>query len=88
LKDVTTLRVLVINDTAVTNLSALKRLPLRTLRMARAKVSDLSPLKGMPLKELWIDYQPGRDAAVLRSFKELERINDVPAAEFWKAHHK
>jgi hypothetical protein len=39
----------------------------------------------MPLKELRCDFKPERDADILRSIKTLEKINDKPAAEFWKA---
>jgi hypothetical protein len=38
----------------------------------------------MPLKALECDFKPERDAALLRSIKTLEKINDKPAAEFWK----
>jgi Leucine-rich repeat (LRR) protein len=38
----------------------------------------------MPLKELICDFQPDRDAEILRSIKTLEKINGKPAAEFWK----
>jgi hypothetical protein len=85
LKDMTTLHTLVLDDTQVTDLSALKGLPLKTLRMVRTKVSDLAPLQSLPLKQLWLDYQPERDAEVLRSLKGLGQINDMRAAEFWKA---
>jgi serine/threonine protein kinase len=88
LKDMTALHTLIFNDTPVADLSVLKGLPLKSLRMSRTKVSDLSPLQGLPLKQLWIDYQPERDAEVLRSLTGLEQINDMPAAEFWKAHGK
>ena len=57
---------------------------LMRLYMGDTKVADLSPLKGMPLKELYCDFQPERDAAILRSIKTLENINGKPAAEFWK----
>ena len=38
----------------------------------------------MPLKNLWCDFKPERDAAILRSIKTLEKINDKPAAEVLK----
>jgi hypothetical protein len=38
----------------------------------------------MPLTELGCDFKPERDAALLRSLKTLQKINDKPAAEFWK----
>jgi hypothetical protein len=84
----TALNTLICNDTPVADLSVLKGLPLKSLRMSRTKVSDLSPLQGLPLKQFWIDYQPERDAEVLRSLTGLEQINDMPAAEFRKAHGK
>jgi hypothetical protein len=85
---VTTLTSLILHDTEVSDLSTLKDLPLKTLMIQRTKVSDLTPLQGMPLRQLWLDYQSERDAEVLRSLKGLEKINDLPAAEFWKAHQK
>jgi hypothetical protein len=51
-------------------------------------VADLVPLKGTPLKQLWLDYQPERDAEVLRSLKGLVQVNGKPAGEFWKAQEK
>jgi hypothetical protein len=75
----TTLQDLVLGDTPVSDLSALKGLSLRSLRIRKTKVSDLTPLKGMPLKEIWLDYQPERDAEVLRSLKGLNQINGMPA---------
>jgi hypothetical protein len=88
LEDMTALHTLILDSTPVADLSRLKRLPLKSLHIQKTKVSDLAPLKGMPLKQLWLDYQPERDAEVLRSLKGLEQINDLPAAEFWKAHEK
>jgi hypothetical protein len=38
----------------------------------------------MPLKEIRCDFERERDAEVLRSLTTLERINDKPAADFWK----
>jgi hypothetical protein len=38
----------------------------------------------MPLKELSWDFQRERDPEILRSLTTLERINDKPAADFWK----
>jgi hypothetical protein len=47
-------------------------------------VTDLSPLKEMPLRDLRCDFKFERDAAILRSIKTLETINQKPAAQFWK----
>ena len=71
-------------NTRVSDLSPLKNMNLAILNCSRTRVSDLSPLKGMPLKEVWCDFQPQRDAEILRSIKTLERINGKPAAQFWK----
>jgi len=68
----------------VSDLSPLKDMQLTDLHCDSTKVTDLSPLKGMPLKELWCDFKPERDAEILRSIKTLEKINDKPAADFWK----
>jgi tRNA A-37 threonylcarbamoyl transferase component Bud32 len=72
------------NDTTVSDLSPLKGMKLNRLDLRHTRVTDLAPLKGMPLKELFCDFQRERDAAILRSLTTLERINDKPAADFWK----
>jgi hypothetical protein len=68
----------------VADLSPLKDMKLSWLSCWNAAVSDLSPLKGMPLKEISCDFKAERDTEILRSIKTLEKINDQPAAEFWK----
>jgi tRNA A-37 threonylcarbamoyl transferase component Bud32 len=68
----------------VTDLAPLRGMPLQRLWWAGTAVSDLSPLKEMPLKEILCDFQRERDAAFLRSFTTLERINNKSPAEFWK----
>ena len=75
---------LVCPGTRVSDLSPLRGMPLTELACHRTPIADLSPLRGMPLKELLCDFQPGRDAAILRSIKTLEKINNKPAAQFWK----
>jgi len=70
--------------TQVSDLSPVEGMPLTTLTLAGSPVTDLSPVKGMRLKELLCDFQRERDAAILRSLTTLERINDKPAADFWK----
>jgi hypothetical protein len=72
----------------VTDLSMLKRLPLDHLDIIGTRVSDLAPLKGLRLKRLSLDFRAERDAEVLRSLTGLEQINELPAADFWKAHEK
>jgi serine/threonine protein kinase len=79
------LTVLEFDGTQVADLSPLKAMTLTYLRCGHTQVTDLSPLKGMPLKGLWCDFKSERDAEVLRSIKTLEKINDEPAPDFWKA---
>jgi serine/threonine protein kinase/Leucine-rich repeat (LRR) protein len=88
LKEMTSLRHLVLDDIAISDLSIVKNLPLDFLQISRTGVSDLSPLEGMPLRRISIDYQAPRDYRVLRSLPRLEIINDVPAADFWRAQGK
>jgi eukaryotic-like serine/threonine-protein kinase len=83
LADMKTLRWLVLDDMAVTDLTPLRGLRLRKLSLRRIRATDLSPLKGMPLRELRLDYGADREEFV-RSFTGIELINDKPAAEFWK----
>jgi hypothetical protein len=42
----------------------------------------------MPLIQLGLDFRAGRDTEALRSLTALQRINDQPAAEFWKAQNR
>ena len=73
------------DSTRVTDLSPLKGMPLTILDCGGTKVSDLSPLKGCPSRNSCATSRPERDAEILRSIKTLEKINDQPAADFWKA---
>jgi hypothetical protein len=70
--------------TRVSDLSPLKDMKLTLLWCYGVRVPNLSFLKRMPLKELWCDFQPERDAEVLRSLGTLETINRKPARDFWK----
>jgi Leucine-rich repeat (LRR) protein len=70
--------------TAVRDLSPLKSLLLVTFSCYDLEIGDLQLLKDMPLKELRCDFVAERDAKVLRSIKTLEKINKLPADEFWK----
>ena len=73
-----------INDTPVEDISVLAGMPLTVLWCHNAKITDLSPLKGVPLLELRCDFVMARDGPVLRGITTLARINDLPAATFWK----
>ncbi len=70
--------------TKVTDLSPLAGMPLTYLDYRSTQVSDVAPLKGLPLQAIECHFKPERDAAILRSIKTLERINNKPAAQFWK----
>jgi serine/threonine protein kinase len=86
LAGMTTLRRLNLYLTPVSDLAPLAGLPLQVMAVSQTKISDLSPIKGMPLEALMLDYNAERDAEILRSLKNLQLINDKPAAEFWKEH--
>jgi serine/threonine protein kinase len=78
-----TLRILLLDDTKIMDLRPLRSLRLERISLLHMAVTDLTPIEGMPLKQLRLDYRPDRKAFV-RSFPELEFINDKPVAEFWK----
>jgi formylglycine-generating enzyme required for sulfatase activity len=73
--------------TKVRDLTPLQGMLLVSLECNETAVSDLSPLGDAPLQSLLCDaavaVQPA-NAKVLRSIRTLEKINDLPAAEFWK----
>jgi serine/threonine protein kinase/Leucine-rich repeat (LRR) protein len=66
----------------VADLSPLKGMQLTQLNCQGTAVTDLSLLKDMPLAVLHCNFVPGRDGAILRSIKTLDKINGQPAAEF------
>jgi len=72
--------------TDISDLSPLRGMRLTSLACQFGSIKDLAPIKGMPLRELGCDFVPERDAAILRSIKTLEKINDMPVAEFWKKY--
>jgi tRNA A-37 threonylcarbamoyl transferase component Bud32 len=77
------MRRLVLEGMPVSDLSPLQGLQLTELCVRGTRVTDLTPIKDMPLRSLRLDYRADREEFV-RSFKELETINDKPAADFWK----
>jgi serine/threonine protein kinase len=77
------LRRLLLDSTSASDLTPLRGLGLEELSIRKIPARDLSPLKELPLRSLRLDYRADREKFV-RSFKELERINDRPAADFWK----
>jgi Leucine-rich repeat (LRR) protein len=81
------LKILQCYETKIRDLSPLRGMPLFSLYCHQTAVSDLSPLANMPLKELRFEQAlmrslPNRD--VVRNLTTLEKINESPAAEFWK----
>jgi tRNA A-37 threonylcarbamoyl transferase component Bud32 len=83
LAGLTSLTALVLDDMPVSDLAALRGLGLQKLSIRNIPAKDLSPLEELPLKRLRLDYRADREKFV-RSFKELEFINDKPVADFWK----
>jgi serine/threonine protein kinase len=74
---------LILDETRVTDLSPLRGLRPERISLRGTAITDLTPLMGMPLKQLRLDYQPEREAFV-RSFPELQFVNEKPTAVFWK----
>jgi hypothetical protein len=71
--------------TKVRDLSPLKGAPLAELYCDNADVNDLSVLEGMPLRVLRCDVKAAkRSAKILQSIPTLEKINNMPAADFLK----
>jgi hypothetical protein len=72
------------------DLSPLKDVPLENLHLWGTGVADLTPLARMPLRGIGLNagwerrMADERYGGVLRSLRSLEKINDKPAAEFWK----
>lgn len=79
------MRKLYLRGTGVTDLSPLRGMPLKTFDYVSTHVTDITPLKDLPLEGVHCDFEPGRDAAILRSIRTLRTINGQPASEFWKA---
>jgi hypothetical protein len=77
------LRVFLLDSTSPSDLTPLRGLGLKELSIYNIPAKDLSPLKELALKSLRLDYRSDREEFV-RSFKDLETINDKPTAEFWK----
>ncbi len=71
-------------NTLVSDLSPLRDSPVEELVVWRSRVTDISTVQGLPLTWLNIDFQPKRDAAILRQIKTLRKINDQSPEEFWR----
>jgi len=77
------LRELNLDGTKVKNLDPLKGARLTWFHYGATLIPDVSVLRGMPLEDVSCDFQPERDAAILRSITTLKMINRKPAADFW-----
>jgi Leucine-rich repeat (LRR) protein len=73
-----------LHDTLVEDLDPLAGMPLRVLLLDAPYATDLARLAGLPLRELVCKFRPQRHAAVLRSIKSLEQINERRADAFWQ----
>lgn len=74
----------------VSDLTPLSKIPTLTkLVVARTGVKKLSPLAGLKLEEIVLNEFrfPPEEMAVLRQMTSLKRINNMPAAQFWKQHN-
>ena len=67
----------------MTDITVLQGMPLKRLRLDVTKVTDISVLKGMPLEDLILPER-ATDIEFLRKIPTLQRINEKPAAQFWK----
>jgi hypothetical protein len=75
--------------TSVSDLSPLKGQALERLEFG-APVTDLGSISRLPLKAISFydfNFNRDRDGPILRSIKTLEKINNMPLAEFWKEAH-
>jgi len=54
-----------LSNTPVSDLSPLRGMPLRELRLVRTKVTDIGALEGMPLEMLWLNDSPVESIGVL-----------------------
>ncbi|NQZ69148.1 MAG: leucine-rich repeat domain-containing protein [Lentisphaeria bacterium] len=71
----------------VTDISALKGMPLEFLDIRGTQVTDISVLKGLPLKYLYLP-NTAKNIEILRSVKTLKSINGKDVADFWGKHDK
>jgi hypothetical protein len=79
------LRRLDLEGNAVDDLSFLKGTRVEILNIVRTQVKDLSPLRALSLRELKCTFVPARDMPVVRSLTTLQKLQDVPLAEFFRS---
>jgi Leucine-rich repeat (LRR) protein len=69
-----------ISTTNVRDVRPLSGMPLLELRCNNTRINDLSPLRNAPLKAIWCDKRR-LNADLVKSWKRIELINNVNAAE-------
>ncbi|QJW92991.1 protein kinase domain-containing protein [Frigoriglobus tundricola] len=75
-----------ISGTPIRDLGPVRKMSkLKVLTCIDCPITDFEPLTAIRLRELNANVQVERDAAVLKRIHTLEKINDVPVAEFWKS---
>ncbi len=62
-------------ETPVSDIAAVKDMPLNTLWIGSTQVKDLSPLAGKQLESLDIENTPIDDISVLAGMQSLQRLN-------------
>ena len=70
--------------TKVADLSPLKGMRLRNIRVHGTLVDTLEVFRGMPVETIGCDFVPERDTMLLKSMKSLQQVNDTPIQDFWK----
>jgi tRNA A-37 threonylcarbamoyl transferase component Bud32 len=73
-----------LDGTKVVDLTPLVGMKLTFFACQRTAVTDLKPLQDMPLTELYCDFRPDRDTAILKAIPTLRSINRKPVTEVWK----
>jgi serine/threonine protein kinase len=78
------LKILSLKSSPLRDLSPLAGMELWQLDLRGTGLADLSPLRQVKVRELLADVDAKRDGTVLRPLTDLEKINDLPVAEFWR----
>lgn len=79
---------LLIERTQVKDLSPLRGMKLKKPAVLGSKVNDLSVIEGMPLEEMTFNPLSDEDQKRVRAIPTVRRINEKPAADYWKETQK
>ena len=82
------LELLLVERTQVKDLSPLRGMKLKKLAVFGSKVDDLSVIEGMPLEEMTFNPLSDEDQKRVRAIPTMRRINEKPAADYWKETQK